>query len=77
MELMAVPVRTTGGAVFEAGAPKPLFDFDGLGIVPQANIFTYSVAADGQRFLVNVSVKPITTTLNVIVNWEASVAGNK
>jgi eukaryotic-like serine/threonine-protein kinase len=76
-ELMAVPVGTTGGAVFEAGAPKPLFDFDGIGVVPQTNIFLYSVAADGQRFLVNASVKPITSTLNVIVNWEASIAGNK
>jgi serine/threonine protein kinase len=76
-ELMAVPIHTIGAATFEAGAPKPLFDFVYTGIVPQANVFGYAVAADGRRFLVNPSVNPITTTLNVIVNWEASVSNNK
>jgi serine/threonine protein kinase len=76
-QLTAVAVHTGGGAAFEASAPKPLFEFDSLGIVPQFNIFGYGVAADGQRFLVNPSVNPITTTLNVIVNWEASVSRNK
>jgi Tol biopolymer transport system component len=75
-ELMAVPVQTSG-ANFQAGPPKPLFDFIFPGTVPQANIFGYAVAAGGQRFLVNPSVNPITTTLNVIVNWEASVSNNK
>jgi serine/threonine protein kinase len=75
-QLMAVPVHASG-AVFQAGAPARLFDFDYLGIVPQRNIFGYSVAAAGQRFLVNPSTQPITTTLNVIVNWEASVSRNK
>jgi eukaryotic-like serine/threonine-protein kinase len=77
VELMTVPIHTIGSATFEAGAPKPLFDFVYTGVVPQANVFGYAVAADGQRFLVNPSVNPITTTLNVIVNWEASVSGNK
>ena len=75
-ELMAVPVQASG-ADFQVGAPKPLFDFIFAGTVPQANVFGYAVAADGQRFLVNPSVNPITTTLNVIVNWEASVSNNK
>jgi serine/threonine protein kinase len=75
-ELMAVPVQASG-ADFHAGPPKPLFDFIFTGTVPQANVFGYAVAAGGQRFLVNPSVNPITTTLNVIVNWEASVSGNK
>jgi serine/threonine protein kinase len=75
-ELMAVPVQASG-ADFQAGPPKPLFDFIFAGTVPQANLFGYAVAAGGQRFLVNPSVNPITTTLNVIVNWEASISGNK
>jgi len=75
-QLMAVPVHASG-ATFEAGTPKPLFDFNYLGIVPQRNIFGYSVAPDGQRFLVTASTQPITTTLNVIVNWEASAPRNK
>jgi serine/threonine protein kinase len=76
-QLMAVPIHTIGAATFQAGAPKPLFDFVYPGIVPQYNVFGYAVAADGRRFLVNPSVNPITTTLNVIVNWEASVSRNK
>jgi Tol biopolymer transport system component len=75
-QLMAVPIHASG-AVFQAGAPARLFDFDYLGIVPQRNVFGYSVAAAGQRFLVNPSTQPITTTLNVIVNWEASISKNK
>jgi Tol biopolymer transport system component len=76
VQLMAVPVHASG-ATFDAGTPKPLFDFIYAGIVPQRNIFGYSVAPDGQRFLVNHSANPITTTLNVIVNWEASAPKDK
>jgi eukaryotic-like serine/threonine-protein kinase len=76
-ELMAVPIHTIGAATFEAGAPKPLFDFVNAGVVTQRNIFGYAVAADGQRFLVTASTQPITTTVNVIVNWEASFSKDK
>jgi serine/threonine protein kinase len=75
-QLMVVPVQASG-ADFQVGAPKPLFEFVYPGVVPQYNAFGYAVAAGGQRFLVNPSVNPITTTLNVIVNWEASASGNK
>jgi hypothetical protein len=76
-KLMAVPVHAARSATFDFGAPKPLFDLDAVSFVQQNNEFAYSVSADGQRFLVNASVKPVTTRLNVIVNWEASVSGNK
>ena len=68
--LIAVPIRLGSGAVFETGAPEPLFAFRGLGMVPQANAFAYSVAAGGQRFLVRTQVNTDEPTLNVIVNWE-------
>jgi eukaryotic-like serine/threonine-protein kinase len=75
-QLMDVPVHASG-ADFQAGTPKMLFEFFGAGIVPQRNLFGYSVAADGQRFLVNVALGEINTTVNVIVNWEAGVPRNK
>ena len=72
--LMVVPIRLGSGAVFETGAPEPLFAFRGLGMVPQSNAFAYSVATNGERFLVNVPVNTSEPMLNIIVNWEKAVA---
>jgi len=71
---MAVPIQPRSGSVFEAGAPKPLFVFRVRTFVPEANAFTYSVAANGQRFLANTPVSTADPTLNVIVNWEKAAA---
>jgi Tol biopolymer transport system component len=71
--LMAVLIQPGSGPVFEAGAPKPLFAFRNVGVVPQYNIFAYSASGDGQRFLVNPQVNVAEPTLNVIVNWEKAV----
>ena len=71
---MAAPVRLGSAAVFAADAPKPLFAFRARTFVPQGNEFAYSVAANGQRFLMNSYVSTAEATLNVIVNWEKSAA---
>jgi dipeptidyl aminopeptidase/acylaminoacyl peptidase len=75
--LMAAPVRLGSAPVFEADAPEPLFAFRGTGFATQANVFAYSVAAGGQRFLVRTQVNTDEPTLNVIVNWEKAATGKE
>jgi eukaryotic-like serine/threonine-protein kinase len=55
-ELMAVPVNAD--ATFVTGSPLPLFQVHGRASISNTDIFTYDVAKDGQRFLVNRYVKP-------------------
>jgi Tol biopolymer transport system component len=54
--LNAVPVSAAEG--FSSGTPVPLFQVHGRAPVSTTDMFTYDVAADGQRFLVNRYVKP-------------------
>jgi len=54
--LNAVPVSAAEG--FSSGVPVPLFQVHGRAPVSTTDMFTYDVAADGQRFLVNRYVKP-------------------
>jgi Tol biopolymer transport system component len=54
--LMAVPVN--GESTFETGTPAPLFQIRGRAPISSTDIFTYDVAKDGKRFLVNRYVKP-------------------
>jgi Tol biopolymer transport system component len=54
--LMAVPVN--GGSAFSSGAPASLFQIHGRAPISSTDIFTYDVAKDGKRFLVNRYVKP-------------------
>jgi Tol biopolymer transport system component len=54
--LMAVPVEA--GATFSSGAPTPLFQIRGRAPISSTDLFTYDVAKDGQRFLVNEYLKP-------------------
>ena len=70
---MAAPMSTEGG--FSSGTPAPLFPLRGRTHVSTTDIYTYDVAKDGQRFLVNRCVKadhpiPLTIVLN-------STAGGK
>jgi len=67
-KLIAVPVKVGNGPSFEAGAPKPLFEFRTLPNITQASVFDYSVTKDG-RFLINVQSESADPTLNVITNW--------
>ncbi len=54
--LMAVPV--TGDSNFATGMPTPLFQIHGRAPISSTDVFTYDVARDGKRFLVNRYVKP-------------------
>jgi hypothetical protein len=54
--LMAVPVN--GETTFATGQPAPLFQVRGRAPISSTDIFTYDVAKDGKRFLVNRYVKP-------------------
>jgi eukaryotic-like serine/threonine-protein kinase len=68
-KLMAVEV--SGGAKFEAGLPKPLFDarFPGVNNV---NAW-YDVSKDG-RFLIPVQLEQSANTpMTVVVNWTAGL----
>jgi serine/threonine protein kinase len=66
--LMAVDVNTDGN-IFQYGTPKPLFDLR-LEIVDRKS--RYQVAANGQRFLVNVPVES-TAAITVVTNWTAAL----
>ena len=54
--LMAVPVN--GETTFATGQPTPLFQVRGRAPISSTDVFTYDVAKDGKRFLVNRYVKP-------------------
>jgi eukaryotic-like serine/threonine-protein kinase len=54
--LMAVPVTTD--SLFATGTPTPLFQIHGRAPISSTDVFTYDVAKDGKRFLVNRFVKP-------------------
>jgi eukaryotic-like serine/threonine-protein kinase len=74
--LMAVSVQYLPGGRLQAGVPKALFNLQIRRTIPEANLFSYSPSADGQRFLMN--LLPDTTaapTLNVITNWDQPAMG--
>jgi eukaryotic-like serine/threonine-protein kinase len=54
--LTAIEVSTEG--TFSTGAPSPLFQTHGRASISASDLFTYDVARDGKRFLVNRYVKP-------------------
>ncbi len=54
--LMAVPVSGENG--FSTGTPAPLFQIHGRAPISSTDVFSYDVAKDGKRFLVNRYVKP-------------------
>jgi eukaryotic-like serine/threonine-protein kinase len=54
--LTAVPVN--GESIFATGTPAPLFQIHGRAPISSTDVFSYDVAKDGKRFLVNRYVKP-------------------
>ncbi|MGA8491178.1 MAG: protein kinase [Terriglobales bacterium] len=67
--LTAVPVN--GEGIFATGTPAPLFQIHGRAPISSTDVFTYDVAKDGKRFLVNRYVKPehvppLTILLNAV-----------
>jgi Tol biopolymer transport system component len=74
-QIMAVPVQAVSSASLKLGVPQKLFDFPTTGTIsPQQNIFLYSPANGGDRFLVFVPANTAEPTLNVVVNWEKAGA---
>jgi dipeptidyl aminopeptidase/acylaminoacyl peptidase len=68
--LMVVPVRA--GVSFEAGSPIALFRAEVGDVVGRDT--PYDVAADGQRFLINVRlVEAKLLPITVVVNWAAAL----
>jgi len=68
--LMAVTVRE--GASFDADVPRPLFPLRRREPISSVDLFSYDVAPDGQRFLVNTDVgDPTTPPLTIVLNWAA------
>jgi eukaryotic-like serine/threonine-protein kinase len=71
-DVMAVDV--TDGPSLKVGIPKRLFNAPILNINP--NYFTWDVAPDGKRFLVESSVgqeKTPPSPLTVVLNWQAEL----
>ena len=69
--LMAVPVN--GESIFATGTPAPLFQIQGRAPISSTDLFTYDVAKDGKRFLVNRYVKPEhVAPLTILLNTPGS-----
>ena len=70
--LMAVEVKA--GAMFDAGAARPLFKSRRREHISSADLYSYDVSADGQRFLVNTDVGEVSaSSLNLVQNWNAEM----
>jgi len=68
--LMAVPVNDIG--TFSTGSPAPLFQIRGRAPISSTDLYTYDVAKDRKRFLVNRYVKPEhVAPLNIVFNAAA------
>jgi serine/threonine protein kinase/Tol biopolymer transport system component len=71
-KMMSVAVRSSSS--FEAGVPTSLFQTHIRQGISAAELFSYDVAADGQRFLVNTKVdEPNPAPLFVILNWASEL----
>jgi Tol biopolymer transport system component/predicted Ser/Thr protein kinase len=75
--LMAAMVDADGRGGLRIGPPQKMFAVRATATVVQSNIFAYSPHPDRQRFLVNALVETGEPTVNVITNWQKSVAGAK
>jgi len=71
-KLLAVTINNTLDNPL--GTPQLLFEFTALGSIPESNAFLYSPSADGQRFLVNAYAADSQSSLDVLINWPASLA---
>jgi serine/threonine protein kinase len=71
-KLMSVPVKTA--ATFEAGSPVALFQTHMRQPISAQDLFSYDVAADGQKFLINTKVdEPNAAPLSIILNWASDM----
>ncbi|MGA2357207.1 MAG: hypothetical protein ABSG02_22150, partial [Terriglobales bacterium] len=73
--LTAVPVNAQ--SAFATGTPAPLFQVQGRAPISSTDVFTYDVAKDGKRFLVNRYVKPEhVEPLSILLNVATGAAGS-
>jgi hypothetical protein len=71
-KLMVVDVKES--PTFEADAARPLFETRLRQHISSADLFSYDVSADGQRFLVNTDVGEVTSSpLTAVLNWTSDV----
>jgi serine/threonine protein kinase len=71
-KMMAVPVTT--GAKFDPGTPFALFQATPRQPVTNADLFVYDVSREGQRFLINTSVKQAESApMSIVLNWPAKM----
>src|ERR1700676_3569452 len=71
-KMMAVAV--TAGASFEAGSPVALFPAHPRQPVSAADVFSYDVSDDGQRFLIATKVDETTAApLSILLNWASEM----
>lgn len=69
-----ISVAVKSGNSFEAGVPTALFQTRIRQAISGAELFSYDVSADGQRFLVNTKAdEPNTAPLFIIQNWAAEL----
>ncbi len=69
-KLMAVPT----GSNFDPGTPVALFQANARELVATSERFSYDVAKDGQRFLINTQVKNSDAQpMSIILNWDAAL----
>ena len=71
-KLIAVAINETSDNPL--GTTRSLFEFTALSNIPEVNGFLYSPSADGQRFLVNAYAADSQSSLDVLINWPASLA---
>ena len=65
-------VEVNAGETFSAGVPVKLFTFQARAAISSTDLFTYDVAKDGKRFIVNRYVKPESIApLTVVLNASA------
>ena len=67
--LMAVSLEPGTHGGLRVGSPERLFETRVLPFVREFNLWNYSPAADGKRFLVNVLTQTGAPTIDVITNW--------
>lgn len=71
-KIMAVPVK--GGAGFDSGTPVMLFQANPRETVATHEQANYDVDRAGQWFLVNTSVRKMTTQpLSIVLSWDAEL----
>ncbi len=71
-KLIAVPINERSDNPL--GPPQALFEFKVLSQIQEFNAFVYSPSPDGQRFLVNTYATDSQSTLDLLINWPASLA---